>query len=143
MTVCGACGTPVLQVYYFRLYLALVILGVAHGLVLLPVVLSRIGPPSWSDQRLSPRNPSTMELESSRSGDNNGVTMMGGTGPVGQPQVAAVQQQQQQQQESQAERLPSLTATSMAATAAALGSSPTEAANGEEEQLEGHQERQQ
>ncbi|KIZ01590.1 Niemann-Pick C1 protein Flags: Precursor [Monoraphidium neglectum] len=41
--------TQIFEVYYFRLYLALVVLGAAHGLVLLPVVLSRFGPPSWSE----------------------------------------------------------------------------------------------
>jgi hypothetical protein len=41
--------TQIFEVYYFRLYLALVILGAAHGLVLLPIVLSRFGPPSWNE----------------------------------------------------------------------------------------------
>ena len=43
--------TRIFEVYYFRLYLALVIIGAAHGLVLLPVALSRFGPPSWSDAK--------------------------------------------------------------------------------------------
>lgn len=38
--------TQIFEVYYFRLYLALVVLGVLHGLVLLPVLLSMMGPPS-------------------------------------------------------------------------------------------------
>jgi Niemann-Pick C1 protein len=37
----GACRP---QVYYFRLYLALVVLGAAHGLLLLPVLLALAGP---------------------------------------------------------------------------------------------------
>jgi hypothetical protein len=41
--------TQIFEVYYFRLYLALVILGAAHGLVLLPIALSRFGPPSWNE----------------------------------------------------------------------------------------------
>ena len=37
--------TKIFEVYYFRLYAALVVLGAAHGLVLLPVLLALAGPP--------------------------------------------------------------------------------------------------
>ncbi|GER42076.1 patched family protein [Striga asiatica] len=38
--------TEVFVVYYFKMYLALVLLGFLHGLVFLPVILSMFGPPS-------------------------------------------------------------------------------------------------
>ncbi|KAL7116492.1 hypothetical protein ACP275_03G008100 [Erythranthe tilingii] len=38
--------TEVFVVYYFKMYLALVLLGFLHGLVFLPVLLSMFGPPS-------------------------------------------------------------------------------------------------
>ena len=37
--------TKIFEVYYFRVYFALVILGAAHSLVLLPVLLALAGPP--------------------------------------------------------------------------------------------------
>ncbi|MEW5314765.1 MAG: hypothetical protein WDW38_006235 [Sanguina aurantia] len=50
VAVLAGAATQIFEVYYFRLYLALVILGAAHGLVLLPVCLSLAGPPSWAQE---------------------------------------------------------------------------------------------
>ena len=36
--------SPVFNVYYFRMYMAVVLTGAAHGLVLLPVLLAVFGP---------------------------------------------------------------------------------------------------
>ena len=39
--------TLIFQVYFFRMYLALVVLAASHGLVLLPVLLALVGPPPF------------------------------------------------------------------------------------------------
>lgn len=37
--------TKIFDLYYFRMYMALVIIGAFHGLLLLPVLLALAGPP--------------------------------------------------------------------------------------------------
>lgn len=37
--------TQIFEVYFFRVYFGLVVLGASHALVLLPVLLSLFGPP--------------------------------------------------------------------------------------------------
>jgi Niemann-Pick C1 protein len=44
VSVLALSHTAIFRVYYFQMYAALVLLGAAHGLVLLPVLLAAFGP---------------------------------------------------------------------------------------------------
>lgn len=39
--------TQIFEVYFYRMYLALVLLAAGHGLLLLPVLLALLGPPPF------------------------------------------------------------------------------------------------
>ena len=50
VVVLAAASSQVFDIYYFRMYLLIVLLGVAHGCVWLPVVLSLVGSPTQTKQ---------------------------------------------------------------------------------------------
>ncbi len=113
-----------------RLYLALVILGAGHGLVLLPVVLSLIGPPSWSDKQL-PGEPSRHTEHATAAGSVDGshrsssrqIPLM--EQPSGESPAVEGLRRTGSGQES-GEQLPAMTAAGVAAAEAGIRASSTE-----------------